>query len=226
MRVGDRHLDGAFAGAGAEQAAIHERIKGAVDLIGIAVVAQEPIEARGEVRKGVIGREQARHAASLVRPEYDVAPGRFDLAAGKDGARAPKDLPYAQTDTGKGDFDAAYAAAPRQLDVMYTTPFQFHAAMEPHATMASWKGDELTVQTSNQMPTPGRKVLAATFGLEPEFSNPEYAQMDTGTTKLGFAAYSLGELTIEQVDEKESTGKLEGPKISEVHSGTEVKTQL
>jgi xanthine dehydrogenase YagR molybdenum-binding subunit len=112
--------------------------------------------------------EQARHAASLVRPEYDVARGRFDLAAGKDGARAPKDLPYAQTDTGKGDFDAAYAAAPRQLDVMYTTPFQFHAAMEPHATMASWKGDELTVQTSNQMPTPGRKVLAATFGLEPE----------------------------------------------------------
>jgi hypothetical protein len=36
----------------------------------------------------------------------------------------------------------------------------------------------------------------------------------------------LGELTIESVNEKDSTGKLEGPKISEVHSGTEVKTQL
>jgi hypothetical protein len=36
----------------------------------------------------------------------------------------------------------------------------------------------------------------------------------------------LGELTIEQVDEKEATGKLEGPKIDEVRSGTEVKTQL
>jgi trimeric autotransporter adhesin len=36
----------------------------------------------------------------------------------------------------------------------------------------------------------------------------------------------LGELTIEQVDEKEATGKLEGPRISEVHDGTEVKTQL
>lgn len=111
--------------------------------------------------------EQARHAASLVRPDYDAVAGRFDLAAGKDGARTPKDLSFAQTDTGKGDFEAAYAAAPQQLDVMYTTPFQFHAAMEPHATMASWKGDELTVQTSNQMPSPGRKVLAATFGLEP-----------------------------------------------------------
>ncbi|HVI54193.1 MAG TPA: xanthine dehydrogenase family protein molybdopterin-binding subunit [Luteibacter sp.] len=111
--------------------------------------------------------EQARYAASLVRPEYDAQEGRFDLAAGVDTARTPKDLPFAKTDTGKGDFEAAYAAAPHRLDVVYTTPFQFHAAMEPHATMASWDGDKLTVQTSNQMPTPGRKALAATFGLAP-----------------------------------------------------------
>lgn len=36
----------------------------------------------------------------------------------------------------------------------------------------------------------------------------------------------LGELTVEQVDERESTGKLEGPGINDVHTGTEVKTQL
>ncbi len=36
----------------------------------------------------------------------------------------------------------------------------------------------------------------------------------------------LGELTIESVNEKDATGKLEGPKIGEVHSGTEVRTQL
>jgi xanthine dehydrogenase YagR molybdenum-binding subunit len=112
--------------------------------------------------------EQARHAASLVRPVYDAEPGQFDLAAGKDGARKPEDLPFAEADTGKGDFDTAYEAATHQLDVVYTTPFQFHAAMEPHATVASWVGDKLTVQTSNQMPTPGRKALAATFGLLPE----------------------------------------------------------
>jgi xanthine dehydrogenase YagR molybdenum-binding subunit len=112
--------------------------------------------------------EQARHAASLVRPEYDAEAGRFDLAAGKESARKPKDLSFAKADTEKGDFDAAYAAAPHQLDVVYTTPFQFHAAMEPHATIARWDGDKLTVQTSNQMPSPGRKALAATFGLTPE----------------------------------------------------------
>jgi xanthine dehydrogenase YagR molybdenum-binding subunit len=52
--------------------------------------------------------------------------------------------------------------------VTYTTPFQFHAAMEPHATVAQWEDGKLTVETSNQMPTPGRKVLAATFGVPPE----------------------------------------------------------
>jgi hypothetical protein len=36
----------------------------------------------------------------------------------------------------------------------------------------------------------------------------------------------LGELTVGQVDEKEATGKLEGPHINEVHAGTEVRTQI
>jgi hypothetical protein len=36
----------------------------------------------------------------------------------------------------------------------------------------------------------------------------------------------LGELTIEQVDERESTGKLEGPHIADIQPGLEVKTQL
>jgi len=112
--------------------------------------------------------EEARHAAALVRPTYAAREGRFDLAAGKERARKPKDLSFAMADTSKGDFDAAFAAAAHTLDVMYTTPFQFHGAMEPHATVARWDGDHLIVQTSNQMPTPGRKALAATFGMPPE----------------------------------------------------------
>ena len=112
--------------------------------------------------------EQARSAAALVRPVYTEKKGRFDLAAGMDGARKPEDLPFAQADTSKGDFATAYAAASNTLDVTYTTPFQFHAAMEPHATVATWEGDTLSIQTSNQMPTPAKKVLATTFALAPD----------------------------------------------------------
>jgi len=58
MRVGNRHFDGAFAGACAEQSAIGEGIERAVDLVGIAAMAQEFIHARCKMRKGVISDEQ------------------------------------------------------------------------------------------------------------------------------------------------------------------------
>ena len=50
----------------------------------------------------------------------------------------------------------------------YTTPDQSHAMMEPHATVATWDGDKLTVFTSNQMLNQGQKALAKTFKMQPE----------------------------------------------------------
>jgi predicted enzyme related to lactoylglutathione lyase len=41
-------------------------------------------------------------------------------------------------------------------------------------------------------PAAASAFYEATFGLRGEFAAPTYAQMDTGATKLAFAAYSLG----------------------------------
>ena len=77
--------------------------------------------------------EQARAAAALVRVDYTRAKdGRFDLARQKRSAVEPKGDP----DTGAGDFEAGFAAAPVKLDATYTTPDQAHAMMEPHASIA------------------------------------------------------------------------------------------
>jgi len=110
--------------------------------------------------------EQARDAAARLRIEYALEPGRFDLAAAKDGAPLTR-----QTDqTGPplsrvGDFEAAFAAAPVQLDATYTTPDHSHAMMEPHASIASWNGDHLTLWTSSQMIAWGVGDVAKTLGL-------------------------------------------------------------
>lgn len=99
--------------------------------------------------------EQARHAAGLIRVDYARAKGRFDLDeqlkaaplkgdSSGEGSAAP---PIERV----GDFDRAFAAAPVTLDQRYTTPDHSHAMMEPHATIAAWEGDKLTVWTSNQM---------------------------------------------------------------------------
>ena len=109
--------------------------------------------------------EQARAAAALVHVEYAREKGRYDLAAEKDHAMKPdKDEP----DTAKGDFASAYAAAPVKLDGNYTTPDHAHAMMEPHATIASWQGEKLTLWTSNQMIDWGKGDVALTLGIPKE----------------------------------------------------------
>jgi xanthine dehydrogenase YagR molybdenum-binding subunit len=109
--------------------------------------------------------EQARAAAQLVKVDYVAAKGEFDLASVRDRGVEPKDeLP----DTRHGDFDKAFAAAPVQFDQTYTTPDQSHAMMEPHSTLAAWKGDQLTLWTSNQMVAWSVGDVAATLGLPKE----------------------------------------------------------
>ena len=63
--------------------------------------------------------EQARAAAELVNVNYVRAEGVFDLAATRDSGKEAKDQ---MPDTVHCDFDAAFAAAPVQLDATYTTP--------------------------------------------------------------------------------------------------------
>lgn len=112
--------------------------------------------------------EQARAAAYLVRVEYDRTPGRYALRTGLKQARIPQQADAPAADSAVGDFEGAFAAAPVQIDVTYTTPLQSHAMMEPHATLATWDGDKLTLHTANQMLNQGQKAVAATLKIPVE----------------------------------------------------------
>jgi len=111
--------------------------------------------------------EQARAAAMLVRIDYDAAPGSFDLAEASKAAKSA-DITGGQADSAVGDFASAFAASPVQVDATVTTPDQSHAMMEPHATTAAWKGDELTLWTSTQMVDWCRSEMAATLQMPKE----------------------------------------------------------
>jgi len=113
--------------------------------------------------------EQARAAAQLVDVRYTRTAGAFDLAAARDGAPLSKAARFAPPpETGIGDFDAAYVQAAIRLDRQYTTPDQAHAMMEPHASIAAWNGDQLTLWTSIQQINWGRRDLAKTLGIAPD----------------------------------------------------------
>ena len=109
--------------------------------------------------------EQARAAAQLVRVDYVATKGAFDLAAAKGLATQPKGE---DADSSAGDFNAAFAAAPVRFDGTYSTPDHAHAMMEPHASIAAWEGDKLTVWTSNQMIDWGASDMAKTLGIPKE----------------------------------------------------------
>jgi xanthine dehydrogenase YagR molybdenum-binding subunit len=116
--------------------------------------------------------EQAQGAAARIRVDYARADGRFDLEQGLKAAPLAND-PQADDKDGPlehriGDFEQAFSKAPVQLDEIYTTPDQSHAMMEPHASMAAWDGDRLTVWTSSQMIAWGHSDLATTLGLPKE----------------------------------------------------------
>jgi xanthine dehydrogenase YagR molybdenum-binding subunit len=110
--------------------------------------------------------EQARAASSLVRVDYVRQQGEYDLQRAKNSARLPKKEEKPETRT--GDFAAAFASAPVKLDASYTTPDQSHAMIEPHASLAVWEGDKLTLWTSNQMINWSRADLARTLGIPKE----------------------------------------------------------
>ncbi len=112
--------------------------------------------------------ERARAAASLVRVEYARGKGAYDLAAAIDTAIKPQASFGTEADSAVGNFAAAFAAAPVQIDARYTTPDHSHAMMEPHATIAAWEGDKLTVWTSNQMIAWSVGDMAKTLGIPKE----------------------------------------------------------
>src|SRR5690606_8043575 len=112
--------------------------------------------------------EQARDAAQLMRIKYTPAKGAFDLAAHRDSAPAAKKAFGGPTESKVGDFEKGFAEAPVQFDETYKTAYESHCMMEPHASIAAWNGDQLTVWTSNQMIGWAADDMAKTLGMPKE----------------------------------------------------------
>ena len=111
--------------------------------------------------------EQARAAASLIAVEYAPEPGAFSLAHEMAAGRSqpfPQGRPQA---TRAGDFDGAFAAAEVTVDAHFSTPDQSHAMLEPHAAIAAWDGEQLTLHCAVQLLAWGARDLAATLGIAP-----------------------------------------------------------
>jgi xanthine dehydrogenase YagR molybdenum-binding subunit len=135
----------------------------------LALFQSADVAYRGQFVAAVVAAtaEAAREAAGVVAVEYRQASHDVMLTAEHPGLYAPAFVnPRYDTDSLLGDVDAALASAAVQVDETYTTPVYHNHPMEPHATLAVWDGDALTVHTSTQGAHRAGIVLAALFGIE------------------------------------------------------------
>ena len=114
------------------------------------------------------GLEQAEAAAAAVRVRYFNAEAATSMDALLGQAYPPKHFRNGQRppDSNRGDPDGTFNSGAVKLDTTYVTPIEHHNPMEPHATIASWNGDKLTVWTATQGISGARATLAGQFGID------------------------------------------------------------
>ena len=115
--------------------------------------------------------ESATEAADRVAIRYAETKPELTLEAGLARSYVPEKAGGAG-DPGqskRGDPDGALTSAPHRQKEVYSTPFQTHSPMEPHATIAVWEGsDKLTLYDASQGIFGARKRVADLLGLATE----------------------------------------------------------
>jgi xanthine dehydrogenase YagR molybdenum-binding subunit len=120
----------------------------------IAVVIAETLEA-------------ATEGAALLSPRYETESTRVGLDATE--SFVPPGVGIgAPPEAHRGDVEAGLAAASKQIEATYETAPQYHNAMEPHAIVAAWDDDTLSVDTPSQGLALAQGRLAGLFGIAPD----------------------------------------------------------
>lgn len=111
--------------------------------------------------------EAATEGAALLAPQYDTEAARTGLDSADSFAPQAVGAGAGATET-HGDVDAGMAAASVRMEATYDTPAQYHNAMEPHAIVAAWDGDTLSIDTPSQGMAMAVARIAGLFGIAPE----------------------------------------------------------
>src|SRR3989440_1081536 len=137
----------------------------------LAVLQSDAVAYRGQFVALVVAEtlEIAHQAAEAIVIRYEDQPHDVELRSDRSDLYKPDHVnPNYETDTASGDVEAALARASVSIDHTYTTPAYHNNPLEPHATVARWSSDGVTLYDSNQGSHRIRDVVAQAFGLEPE----------------------------------------------------------
>lgn len=109
--------------------------------------------------------EHAREAAARLSIEYEAAPAVLDFALARQHTHPPDKVLGEPADTARGHLQTGLLSGSARLDEVYTTPYETHNPIEPHATVAAWDADHLTLYDSTQYVKGVQRIVADTLGL-------------------------------------------------------------
>ena len=140
----------------------------------IAVVIAETLEA-------------ATEGAALLAPRYESEPVSVALGAGEVFRPRPSG-PARPPTKARATSPPGMAAAETRIEATYDTAAQYHNALEPHASVAAWDGDRLTLHTPTQALWIAKGRLAGLFGIPPENIHVVCHYLGGGFGSKGFIA--------------------------------------
>lgn len=139
---------------------------------GRPVIAMEKVRYAGEPVAAVAARDlaTAEEAASLIEVRYEELSAAIGIDRAR-GARAPlihedrKDNICSHEHVERGNVEEGFAQSDVVVEDRFTFPMVYHFAMEPHAVIAHWNEEGVTVWSSAQHPFQVRGDIAKVFRL-------------------------------------------------------------
>jgi xanthine dehydrogenase YagR molybdenum-binding subunit len=112
---------------------------------------------------------QAFDAVRAIEVQYEVLPFVVDHNAALDAA-APKvqdagNLVGEPSVNARGDIEQGFAEADVVVERTFNTPYEIHAPMEPHGSVAKWDGNRLTIWDTTQGVYSVQQGVAQALGL-------------------------------------------------------------
>jgi xanthine dehydrogenase YagR molybdenum-binding subunit len=106
---------------------------------------------------------QAAAAAAQFKIQYENEPPELEFEHAKASAHSPGKVNGENADSSRGSLSGSGDDA--RVRETYTTPMQHHNPMEPHATVAHWQGERLTLYDSTQFISGSQSTIAKIFGI-------------------------------------------------------------
>ncbi len=141
---------------------------------GRPVIAMDKVRYIGEPVAAVAAVDQAtaEEAAALVEVQYEELPAVVGIHAARAAGATliheqRSDNICSHESVSRGNVQEAFAQSHLVLEDCFTFPMVYHYAMEPHAVIAHWNEEGVTVWSSAQHPFQVRNDVAKVFRIPP-----------------------------------------------------------